>query len=168
LLAGLVPFYSGAEDRTASSNHVVVGNPAKGADLPAAILKAYANGAREIAIAPGTYRTPPTGKCAISLERWTNVAIHAKGVTLVFEDLKQRPIRLNRCENVTLEGATLLFAEPSFTQGRIKALGKDAQGKYLDWQIDAGYPIFDPVKSCFDVVDQHTRLLKPGTGDLGC
>ena len=81
--------------------------------------------------------------------------------------MRSRPIRLSRCENVTLEGATLLFAQPSFTQGRIKAIGEDAQGKYLDWQIDAGYPVFDPAKSMLDVVDQNTRLLKTGTGDAG-
>ena len=97
-----------------------------------------------------------------------NAVIHAKSVTIVFEEISQRPIRLNRCDQVTLEGATLLFAEPSFTQGRVKAIGEDAQGKYLDWQIDAGYPVFDPVKSMLDVVDQNTRLLKTGTGDTGC
>jgi Right handed beta helix region len=147
---------------------MIVGDPAKAGELPVAILDAYAKGARDITIAPGVYRIPPAGKCAISLERWKDVTIHAKGVTLVFEELKQRPIRLNRCENVTLEGATLLFAEPSFTQGRIKAIGEDAQGKYLDWQIDAGYPVFDAAKSMLDVVDQKTRLLKTGTGDAGC
>jgi hypothetical protein len=168
LLAGLVPVCSGAENMASSATNVVVGDPTKGGDLPAAILNAYANGARDITIALGTYRIPPTGKCAISLERWTNTTIHAKKVTLIFEEITQRPIRLNRCDNVTVEGATLLFAEPSFTQGRVEAIGEDAQGKYLDWQIDAGYPVFDPVKSMLDVVDQNTRLLKVGTGDTGC
>ena len=151
-----------------TATEVAIGDPVKGADLPAAILKAYAEGARDITIAPGTYRIPPTGKTAIQLEQWKNTTIHAQGVTIFFEELAQRPIRLNGCENVTWEGATLLFAEPSFTQGRVKAIGDDAQGKYLDWQIDAGYPIFDPTKSTFDVVDQKTRLLKTGTGDMGC
>ena len=99
---------------------------------------------------------------------WINTVIRAARVTIIFEELPKTPITLNRCDHVTLEGATLLFAEPSFTQGRITAVGQDDRGKYFDWQIDAGYPIFDPSKSCFDVVDQHTRLLKFGTGDLGC
>ena len=117
---------------------------------------------------PGIYRLPRTGKDAIELNGWTNTVIRAARVTIIFEELPKTPITLNRCDHVTLEGATLLFAEPSFTQGRITAMGQDGRGKYLDWQIDAGYPIFDPSKSCFDVVDQHTRLLKFGTGDLGC
>lgn len=146
----------------------VVGDPACGADLPAALLSAYAGGARDLTIAPGTYRIPATGRCAFRLENWTNATIRAKGVTLVFEELSQRPVCLSRCDRVTLADATLRFAEPSFTQGRIRAIGKDGRGDYLDWQIDAGYPVFDPAKSCFDVVDQRTRLLKTGTGDVGC
>ena len=145
-----------------------VGDSSNAAALPAAIMKAYASGSRDITIAPGVYRIPPTGKGAISLEQWTNAILRAWGVTIVFEDLSQRPIRLSRCENVTLKGATLRFAEPCFTQGRVKAIASDCQGPYLDWQIDAGYPVFDPAKSSFDVVDQNTRLLKTGTGDLGC
>jgi hypothetical protein len=168
VLAGLVPVCFGAENMASSSTNIVVGDPARGVDLPAAILNAYAQGARDITIAPGIYRIPPMGKCPISLERWKDATIHAGKVTIIFEELTQRPIRLSRCENVTWQGATLRFAEPSFTQGRIKSLGEDAQGKYLDWQIDAGYPIFDPVKSMLDVVDQNTRLLKTGTGDAGC
>jgi Right handed beta helix region len=167
LLAGLVPC-SGADNIASPSAQVVVGDPTKAAELPTAILNAYAAGARDITITPGTYRIPPTGKCAIPLEQWKDTTIHAKGVTLIFEELAQRPIYLNRCENVTWEGGTLRFAEPSFTQGRVKAMGTDAEGTYLDWQIDAGYPIFDPAKSTFDAVDQKTRLLKTGTGDIGC
>jgi hypothetical protein len=147
---------------------VVIGDPAAGAELPGAILHAYASGAREITIAPGTYRIPPTGKCALELRNWNHAAIHAAGVTIIFAELGQRPIRLNRCDGVTLEGATLRFAEPSFTQGRVQAICEDAQGKYLDWQVDAGYPVFDPRKSCLDVADQNTRLIKTGTGDFDC
>lgn len=147
---------------------VAVGDPARGGELPAALLDAYAAGARDITVAPGVYRIPATGKCAIPLEGWTNAVIRAKGVTVVFEELSQRPIRLHRCDRVTLEDATLRFAEPSFTQGRIKAIGEEAKGKTVDWQIDAGYPVFDPSNSTFDVVCQKTRLLKPGTGDTGC
>jgi len=167
-LAGLVLLGTAAESLASTFASAVVGDPAKGADLPAAILNAYAGGARDITIAPGTYRLPRTGKNAIELNGWTNTVIHAGQVTIVFEELGKTPITLNRCDQVTLEGATLRFAEPSFTQGRITAVGQDDRGKYFDWQIDTGYPIFDPAKSFLDVVDQHTRLLKIGTGDLGC
>ena len=148
---------------------VVIGDPAKGADLSAAILNAYANGARDITIAAGIYRIPPAGKPLIKLEQWKNATIHAKGVTLVFEELTNSPILLAACDNVILEGATVRFAEPGATQGRIKAIGEDAQGKYLDWRIDVGYPVFGlTVKTTFDVADQNTRLIKAGTGDFRC
>ena len=149
-------------------NPVTVGNPAEAAQLPAALQAAYSGGAREITIAPGIYVIPASGRSAIELISWSNAHIRAKGVTIVFEELAHRPFSLQRCEGVTLEGAVLRFASPAFTQGRILALGRDDRGDYLDWQIDAGYPAsLDPVKSTFDVADQKTRRIKPGTGDVG-
>ena len=60
------------------------------------------------------------------------------------------------------------FAGISFTQGRIKAVGTDAKGKYWDWQIDAGYPTnIRSAKTGINVIDGKTRLLKVGTGDCG-
>ena len=151
------------------SARVVVGDPAKPAQLPTALLDAYAKGSRDIAIAPGTYNLPATGKGTIELTAWKDASIHAEGVTIVFEELAHRPLRLSQCERVTVSGATLRFAKPAFTQGKIKAMGKDAKGAFLDWQVNAGYPAeLDPSKTTFDVVDQSTRLLRVGTGDFGC
>ncbi|MCU0982682.1 MAG: right-handed parallel beta-helix repeat-containing protein [Pirellulaceae bacterium] len=131
-------------------------------------MAAYAGGARDITIAPGTYVLPATGRSAVELVSWKSARIQARGVTIVFEELAHRPVYLRDCENVTLEGAVLRFATPAFTQGRIVAMGCDDRGDYLDWQIDAGYPAnLDPVKSTFDVADQSTRLIKAGTGDVG-
>lgn len=157
-----------AAELQVATNTVAIGNPARGGDLPSALVKAYDAGARDITISPGTYIIAPSGKSAIELRGWTNTLIHARQVSIIFEELDQTPIRLERCDGVTLEGPTLRFAEPSFTQGRIAAIGEDVKGKYLDWKIDEGYPVFNPQKSTFDVVDQRTRLLKPGTGDFGC
>ena len=99
---------------------------------------------------------------------WSNAAIHAQGVTIIFADAEHRPLLFNRCTNVLIEGATLQFAGISFTQGRVKAVGRDAKGDYCDWQIDAGYPAnIRPGESTFNVIDRHTRLLKVGTGDCG-
>ncbi|MGA2035817.1 MAG: right-handed parallel beta-helix repeat-containing protein, partial [Thermoguttaceae bacterium] len=79
-----------------------------------------------------------------------------------------RPVLLKGCSNVLIEGATLQFAGISCTQGRVKAIGADAKGNYFDWQIDAGYPTdIDPIKSTYNVIDRHTRLLKAGAGDCG-
>lgn len=158
----------GATELPLATNTVVVGNPARGGDLPSALVKAYDAGARDITIAPGTYFIPPAKKNVIDLKGWTNTVIHARQVAIIFEQLDRTPVWLSHCDHVTLEGVDLRFAEPSFTQGRIAAIGDDVKGKYLDWKIDEGYPVFNPQKSTFDVVDQRTRLLKPGTGDFGC
>ena len=166
-LLGLLPLTSWAANESASKL-VTVGSPADAAQLPAALQAAYSSGARDITIAPGTYVIPATGQSAIALVSWKDVHIQAKGAILVFEDLAHRPFSLQRCENVNLEGAILRFASPAFTQGRIAALGRDDRGDFLDWQIDAGYSAnLEPAKSTFDVADQKTRRIKPGTGDVG-
>ncbi len=136
------------------------------AALPAALLTAYNQGARDITIAPGTYQLPASRRNDIELTDWNNATIRAQGVTIIFEDTAHRPLMLNRCSNVLVEGATLQFAGIPWTQGRIKAVGTDAKGKYWDWQIDAGYPTkFD--QAWYNVIDGKTRLLKVGTGDCG-
>lgn len=154
----------------AETAHATVGDPAAPAKLPASLVDAYQKGARDISIAPGTYILPSTGQASIELVAWKDAVIHADAVTIVFEELAHRPVELVRCEKVTLEGATLRYAKPAFTQGRIKAIGKDKKGAtYVDWQIDAGYPVdVDASRFCTDVVDQTTRLLRVGTGDVGC
>jgi|GEM_PF-375685 len=145
---------------------ITVGDPVQATSLPAALVTAYDHGARDLTIAPGTYQLPAGPKHCIELAGWSNCAIHAKAVTIIFAETNRRPLLLNRCNNVLLEGATLQFAGIPYTQGRVKALGSDAQGKYCDWQIDAGYPTNMVVnKSTFNVVDRQTRLFKPGTGD---
>ena len=157
---------SAAEE--SSVKPVTVGNPAEAAQLPEALQAAYSGGARDITIAPGTYLIPATGRSAIALIEWKNVRIAARGVSLYFEELAHRPFSLQRCEGVTLEGAVLRFATPAFTQGRIVGMGRDERGDFLDWQIDAGFPVdLDPANSTFDVADQKTRRIRPGTGDVG-
>ena len=155
-----------AGQAVANGSTAVVGDPAEGAKLNAAILKAYSQGVRDITIEPGTYRVPAGARAAIELDHWTKAVLRAPNVTLIFEALDKRPILLEECEGVTLQGGTFRFAEPSFTQGRITAIGSDDTGKYIDWEVDAGYPVFDVSKSFFDVADQQTRLLKTGTGDI--
>ena len=149
-----------------AQGQITVGNPAQPAALPAALLTAYNRGARDITIAPGTYQLPASRRNDIELTDWNNATIRAQGVTIIFEDTAHRPLMLNRCSNVLVEGATLQFAGIPWTQGRIKAVGTDAKGKYWDWQIDAGYPTkFD--QAWYNVIDGKTRLLKVGTGDCG-
>jgi hypothetical protein len=149
-------------------SQVTIGDPVFPASLPAAIPNAYNKGARDIVITPGSYLLPANGKNTIELLSWKNASLHAQGVTLIFQELHHRPIFLHQCEHVTLEGATLRFEQPAFTQGRITRMDKDEKGALLDWQIDEGYPTdLNPAKATFDVADQNTRLIRAGTGDFG-
>ena len=167
VLLGILTSTASAADETAGKT-VTLGDPTAAPLLPTALQEAYTSGARDITIAPGNYILPATGRSAISLVEWKNVLVHARGVTLIFEELAHRPFSLQRCEGVTLDGASLQFATPAFTQGRILAIGRDDKGDYFDWQIDDGYSAtLDVAKSTFDVADQHTRRLKFGTGDIG-
>ncbi len=144
---------------------VTVGDPAHPESLPAALLNAYKNGARDITVTPGTYVLPATGKNTIELRGWSDVTIHCMNSTLIFEDM-HRPIFLSGCTNVTIENAKLQFSVTAYAQGRIKAMAEDAKGKYVDWQIDAGYPTnINPAQTTYNVIDQKTRLLKVCTGD---
>ena len=59
--------------------------------LPAALLAAYNQGGRDLTIAPGTYILPATRRNSIELTGWSNAAIHAKGVTIIFADADHRP-----------------------------------------------------------------------------
>jgi len=147
-------------------SQITIGDVTHQAELPKAIYDAYKAGAHEITIAPGTYILPATGRNTIELLGWKDVTIHCKGVTLIFEEEHYRPVMLRNCSNVTIEDAVLQFAGIPYTQGRIKGMGEDAIGKYVDWQIDAGYTTeIDPSKSNYNVIDKSTRLLRVGTGD---
>ncbi len=147
---------------------VTVGDPSHPSTLAAEIADAYSKGAREIQVNAGVYVLPATGKNSIELTNWSSAAIRCKDVTLVFQELKHRPILLRGCTHVTIEDATLQFATPAFTQGRITAMGEDGSGRYVDWKIDAGYTsAIYPRKVSFNVIDGNTRLLKVGTGDFG-
>jgi hypothetical protein len=147
---------------------VEVGDPAQPAVLPQAILDAYQAGAREITIRPGTYLLPATGKDTILCEQWRDATITARGCTLIFQELRQRPVRFHRCNNVTFRGGTLRFVSHACSQGRIKAIGSNADGNYVDWQIDAGYPSeFKELGKTLNLIDQRTRLIKAGTSDIG-
>lgn len=147
---------------------VDVGNPEKPADLPRALAETYSGGAREIVIRPGTYLLPGTGKDTLLFERWQDARISAAGVTLIFEELNHRPVRFDRCSNVTFKGAVLRFVSHACSQGRITAAGADRDGPYCDWQIDAGYPSeLARLGKTLNLVDQKTRLIKAGTSDIG-
>lgn len=146
---------------------VQVGSPDNPNALPAALAKAYADGAREITITPGTYLLPEKGGDQILFDAWVDTTIQAEGVTIIAGNVGQKPVQFRKCERVVFKGALIRYASPSFTQGRIVSIQKNGKDTTVDWRIDAGYEIpTGSTPGSLDVVDQSTRLLRVGTGDF--
>ena len=150
-----------------AADPVSVGDPGSPASLPQAIYDAHQQGAMEITIRPGTYRLPPMQTAdTLMLDRWHDTTIHAANVVILCEETRHSALLIRGGRNVTWEGGTLEYPHPAMTQGRIVAMGSDANGSTCDWRIDAGYPTdIDAAKSTYDVVDAASRSLKVGTGD---
>lgn len=141
---------------------VQVGDPRKGDELVQSLMLARSMGYAEYTIAPGTYHLHN----GFVLQGWKDTTIHAQGVVIVFEQVDQRPIRLEHCSHVTWDGGTYRFARPAFTQGKVLAIHNEGRDRVVVWQPDAGYPTnLDPKVKVFDIVDKKTRQLKMNTGD---
>ena len=159
---------------TQAAATVTVGNPNDPGTLAPAIQAAYNSGARRIVIRPGTYLLPNVGHTAITLDGWKDATVSAYHVTLILTDLAwgHDGFDINHCSHVALEGPTLSQTGLTSYQGRVVAVGKDADGKpYCDWRPDQGYPVPPAHDKAFlggdaNVIDAHTRLLKIGNGDF--
>ena len=144
-----------------------VGDPKNAAALAGQISDAYQRGEKTITIAPGKYLLGGGDQSAsLFFEDLKNVTIEATGVELSFSDDKDA-LGFNRCENVTLRGATVHYERPRFSQARILSFGTDAaKGPYYEVQIDAGYPLDADCKSSY-VFEVQARRIKFRTGDMG-
>jgi len=142
-----------------------VGNPADPAGLPAAIQSAYAAGSRKIVLTPGKYTLPGgTDRASLTIRNFKDAVIIGDKVELAMTDLKDCMVFEN-CQNVVFRGATVHYAVPHTGQGKILALGSDAEGNYYDVHLDAGYPQDADFKGAY-IIDPVTRHFKPGNWDM--
>ncbi len=116
-----------------------------GASLHAAIMQAYAGGAKRFRIKPGAYRFAEMAPLRFTgLKDFT---IEATGVTFWFErDMKQvaaNPpgLDLVRCADVTLKGASIDFDPPLYIQAKILRI--DHGEKVFEVVVDEGFPVVD-------------------------
>jgi len=171
LLVGSVLAPAGAD----AGKSVTIGDPKDPASLPQEFQDAYASGARDITIRPGTYLlpSPPAGGDGVlTMKAWSDATISAYRTTLILTDIRwnHNLWELDNCTNVTVEGGTVSQNQISSYQGRVVALGQGPDGKaYADWQPDSGYPLppDGSVKfpGAINVVDKNTRMLKVGCTD---
>lgn len=156
----------------AVTHTLVIGNPQQPDALPQALQDAYKSGARKIIIRPGTYFLPSLGHTVFALNGWADAVIRAYGVTLIMTDLTwtHDAFDFNHCTRVTLAGPTISQNKITSYQGRIAAVGKDAQGSYCDWKPSVGYPVppadANKFPSCINILDAQTHLFKLGVGDF--
>lgn len=165
----------------AANAYTTVGDTAHPDQLYSAIMNVYNSGGTGVTINAGVYNIPvSTTGYTWTFSAMSNFTINAPNVRLVFSDAAYNEINFYHCVNFTFQGAIISAAIPNFTQGRIYNAGSDAQGPYIDVQIDAGYPIdwtntvhwpYDASRQSqftnFQVFDSKTRRYKPGTGDYG-
>jgi hypothetical protein len=135
------------------------------------ITESYRAGQRRIVVPRGTYRiSPPRQGSHLQFYGLTDLVIDAHGVYLVFTDQTRGGIEFHDCRNLRLEGATISYEVPPFTQGVVIGIGPG--GNWYDIQIDTGYPsdldnpVHFPAASVAYLFDRQTRLLKPATYDL--
>lgn len=102
------------------------------------IEEAYAKGEKKIVLKPATYRFPGTKSQRYHLEfrNMNDFEIDATGSTFLFGNRDECGVLFANCRNVVFKGATLLREIPTFSQGDVKAVGKD----YVDVEIHQGYP----------------------------
>ncbi len=167
-----------ASNLAAAPKSTTVGDPKNPAGLAGAVADAYNNGARKIVIAPGVYVLPSTGHSALELHGWKNAIVSAAGVTLIITDLtwEHNVFDLRDCTNVTVSGPILSQNKVTAYQGRVIAVGTDADGKATcDFRPDPGYPVPPAApkgaKGGFlggdvNIVNKATRKLKLGCGDF--
>lgn len=153
-----------------AASPATVGDPATPNTLAQALQNAYIRGERRIVITPGTYRLSNNGEAQITLSQWQNAVIRADKVTLILDNRSaaSRLFLLDHCVNVTLQGPLLSQTKQTAYQGRVTAIGKDADGKpNCDWRPSTGYPVpTAEVKELWiNVVDAKTRTVNLRAGD---
>ena len=152
-----------------------VGDPAHADRLPSAVQEAYAQGARRIVLRPGVYFLPRTDGSVFRLDGWKDAVVSGYGATLILTDASwnHNAFELAHCARVTLQGPTLSQNSITSYQGRVLAIGKEADGRATcDFRPDAGYPVPPPTApkgflgGDVNIVDAKTRRLKVGNGDF--
>ena len=98
---------------------------------------AYASGAGEVTIPAGAYKIPLQKNYHINLSGMKNFTINAYNVVLIFDKHYANGFVINNTENLTINGLTVDYEEPLFTQAKI--IARDPDGYYFDIEVEDGY-----------------------------
>ena len=106
-------------------------------DIQKLVSDAYASGAKEVTIPEGVYKIAQKRTAHLTLDGMENFTINGYGVTLIFDKHYGRGLQMLGCKNLTINGLTVDYEEPLFTQAKI--IGIDPEGYYFDLEIEDGY-----------------------------
>ena len=106
-------------------------------DIQKMIDDAYASGAKEVTIPAGVYKIPLKKTSHIDLSGKKNFTINAYDVTLIFDKHYAKGFSIDNTENVTINGLTVDYEEPLFTQAEI--IARDPEGYFFDVKVEDGY-----------------------------
>jgi hypothetical protein len=156
--------------QNAAPASVTVGNPAEPNALPQAILDAYAHGARQITIRPGTYLLSHTGGTLIDLTHWSDAVISAYKVTLIIDNQAGAGtlFQLDGCHHVTIAGPVTSQTLQTAYQGHVLSIDQsDPQHLTCVWRPSAGYPVPDAETKelWINFVDAKTKTINTLAGD---
>jgi hypothetical protein len=102
------------------------------------ITTAAQQGRASVVIPPGAYHLPRTADRAyFDFTGLHDLEIDARGVTFLLSDPRKPAMLFDRCQRITLRGATFVRQQLNTSQGAITAI--DAERKWLDIRIAAGY-----------------------------
>jgi hypothetical protein len=121
------------------------------------VARALAGGKRKAVIPPGVYRGRVNGNVFLTIEGARDLTLIATGVTLICEK-QTRAMNIRNCRDLTLQGLTVDYDPPPFTQGTITAV--DPADQWVDVKIHKGYPM--KAYARIDLVDRKTRHRKYG------
>lgn len=106
-------------------------------DIQKMVDDAYASGAGEVTIPAGVYKLPQKRTAHLTLDGMQNFTINAYDVTFIFDKHYGRGLQMQNVKNLTINGLTVDYEEPLFTQAKI--IGIDPEGSYFDLEIEDGY-----------------------------
>jgi hypothetical protein len=106
--------------------------------LREAIGRLPRKGGASLRIPAGLYRFQDTGQAALEFEDIEDLSIDATGAVFLFNE-RIAPISAVNCRNFRLNGGTIDWERPPFSQGDVISAAADQ--RTLEIRVDAGFPV---------------------------
>ncbi|MBA3936799.1 MAG: right-handed parallel beta-helix repeat-containing protein [Planctomycetes bacterium] len=129
------------------------GDPSHPETLEKDITAALAGGAKTVTVTPGVYQLPQ----GLGFRDLVDVTLDFTKVELSLHSERDGVV-FGRCRDTVFTGATIHYDHPRFSQAKILAFGSENQQVWYEVQVDAGYPVDAPWKSCVIFTPNERRI----------